>query len=156
MKRLGVAINCDTVGLTTKLAKRAEENGFEVAWTWDTPTRNGYVTLGAMAAATSTIKVASGVAVAWGRSPTIHVTAARDIDEISNGRFILGLGSGTKRQIDYWYSILVEHPAPRMHELVQVIRMLFSKHAGAKIDYEGRSDTDSHRRRPAADAANRW
>lgn len=137
-QKLGIALNCDTVGYTVELAKRAEAAGFDTAWTWDTPTHNAYVALAAIALGTSTIKLGPGVGVAWGRSPTIHATAARDIDELANGRFILGLGSGTKRQIDYWYSILVEHPAPRIRELVQVLRMLFASHKGAKIDYEGR------------------
>lgn len=138
MRRLGVAINCNTIAATVELTKRAEKNGFDSAWTFDTPRRNGYVSLGAMAAVTERIKLAGGVIVAWGRSPTIHATAARDIDEISNGRLILGLGSGTKRQIDYWYSIVVDHPAPQMRELVEMLRMLFASHAGKNIDYEGR------------------
>lgn len=77
-------------------AQRAEKAGAEVVWVPELH-RSATVSAAAMAAGTSTIGIGTAIALAFTRSPLITALEALDIDEMSNGRFILGLGSGVER-----------------------------------------------------------
>jgi alkanesulfonate monooxygenase SsuD/methylene tetrahydromethanopterin reductase-like flavin-dependent oxidoreductase (luciferase family) len=62
---------------------------------------------------------------------------ARDLDELSEGRLTLGLGTGTKRMQRDWHGLDGQHPAPRMEELVPLVRRLWRLHEGP-VEHEGR------------------
>ena len=62
---------------------------------------------------------------------------ARDLDELSHGRFVLGIGNGTRRMISDWHGLDGDAPATRMEELVPLIRRLWRLHEGP-VDHEGR------------------
>jgi probable F420-dependent oxidoreductase len=64
--------------------------------------------------------------------------AARDLAELSEGRFVLGLGSQVKRVNELRFSVPFEHPAPRMQEYVDVVRAVVGAFAGEPIDHRGR------------------
>jgi alkanesulfonate monooxygenase SsuD/methylene tetrahydromethanopterin reductase-like flavin-dependent oxidoreductase (luciferase family) len=105
-----------------ELARRAEAAGFDSAFSVEFFNQHGYVVLGAIAGATSRIRIGSGIANAFTRSPVLHATAAMDIDELSGGRMVLGLGSGTRRMNEQWYGVPYSRPAARMKELVRLLR----------------------------------
>ena len=63
-------------------------------------------------APTSTITLASGIAYAVGRSPLVLACEARDLDELSGGRLLLGLGTGTIRMQQDWHGADGRSPAP--------------------------------------------
>src|SRR5437762_1191766 len=63
---------------------------------------------------------------------------ARDLAELSGGRFVLGLGTQVKRINEQRFSISFEHPAPRIGEAVQVIREVLGTFEGQPIDHRGR------------------
>ena len=73
----------------------AEQKGFSTLWASELH-RTPFVPLTALATNTSEVKLGSGVALAFLRSPLTLALTALDLNEISNGRFILGLGSGVK------------------------------------------------------------
>src|ERR671935_242369 len=70
-------------------------------------------------------------------TPLVLAAEARDLDALSGGRLILGLGTGTQRMQRDWHGLDGEHPAPRMEELVPLIRALVSLDRGA-IEHDGR------------------
>jgi alkanesulfonate monooxygenase SsuD/methylene tetrahydromethanopterin reductase-like flavin-dependent oxidoreductase (luciferase family) len=61
----------------------------------------------------------------------------RDLDTLSGGRFVYGLGTGTKRMQRDWHGLDGEHPAPRMEELVPLLRRMISLDEGP-LEHEGR------------------
>jgi probable F420-dependent oxidoreductase len=94
--------------------------------------------MAAVAGATQRVKVGSAIAYAFMRSPILAANGAMDIDEISNGRTILGLGSGTKTMNEKWYSTAFDSPpAPRMQEAVELIRATFAAQNGGGLKFEG-------------------
>jgi probable F420-dependent oxidoreductase len=119
-------------------AVRAEGAGFESVWTIEFFNANGLVRLAAIAAATKRVKVGTGIAYAFMRTPMLAATGAMDIDEISGGRMILGLGSGTKTMNENWYSMpFNDPPAPRMKDAIGLIRAAFAAQKGGGLVYDG-------------------
>ncbi len=120
------------------LAVQAERAGFETVWTNDFYTHGAFLPLSAIASRTSSIQLGTGIAYAFARSPLVTALTARDLDEISQGRLLLGLGSGTKTMNERWHGLPFAHPAPRMRECVEVIRALWGLHRGGVARYQGR------------------
>ena len=119
------------------LAVRAEAAGFDSVFTIEFFNRNGYVPLGAIAQATSRIRIGTAIANAFIRTPLSHASAAMDLDELSDGRMILGLGSATKRMNEDWYDVPFSAPAARMAELVRLLRAAFDAQKGGGFRFEG-------------------
>jgi probable F420-dependent oxidoreductase len=133
---LGVVIGGDLRALA-RLASQAEERGFESVWVAETA-RSAFVQAAVACQATSRVRVGTDIALAFPRSPTITAMAARDLAELSGGRFALGLGSQVKRVNEQRFGIRFEHPAPRMEEAVGVIREVLATFDGGPIDHRGR------------------
>lgn len=133
---LGVAIGGDLRRLSG-LARHVEESGFESVWCAETA-RSAFVQAALACAATSRITVGTGVALAFPRSPTITAMAARDLSELSAGRFVLGLGTQVKRVNEQRFGVPFEHPAPKMAEAVALIRDVLGAYEGRPIDHRGR------------------
>jgi probable F420-dependent oxidoreductase len=121
----------------TALARRAEQAGFESVWVAEFYDRSAVVPLASVALATSTITIGSGIAYGLGRTPLVLAAEARDLDELSGGRLVLGLGTGTRRMQQGWHGLDGQHPAPRVEELVPLLRRLWRLSEGP-IRHEGR------------------
>jgi probable F420-dependent oxidoreductase len=119
------------------LAREAEEAGFEGVWVSELYNRSATVPMATLAAATSSVMVGSNIAYGPGRSPLIWAAEARDLDELSEGRLVLGLGTGTRGMLENWLSVSGESPAARITELVEVLRKLWRLHEGP-VRHEGR------------------
>lgn len=125
------------LALVGPMAKMVEDAGFESCWVAETTNTS---TVGAAAAiqATSKIKVGTAITLAFPRSPTITAMTAWDLDELSGGRFILGLGTQVKRVNENRFSVPFEHPARKLKEYAQVLRTVWSANRGQDVVHEGR------------------
>ena len=91
-----------------------------------------------LAAKTESIGIGTGITWAFTRSPFLLAVSALDIDEMSGGRFRLGLGAGVKRLNERWHGAEYGRPAPHLRETVEATRLIMeSANAGAPIRYEG-------------------
>jgi probable F420-dependent oxidoreductase len=131
---IGVGGNLHMVG---PMAKMVEDAGFESCWTAET-TNSAFIQASAAVQATSKIKVGTAIALAFPRSPTITAMTAWDLDELSNGRFICGLGTQVKRVNENRFSVPFEHPAPKLAEYAQVMRTVWAANRGEDVVHEGR------------------
>lgn len=138
LERIGLILVADTVSAALTLAQQAEAAGLHSVWTGDFFHRNGYVLLSAVAATTRRVLVGTGITYAFMRTPLLNASAAMDIDELSQGRMLLGLGTGTKTMNELWYSQTFEHPAPKLKESVELIRMAWECASGKPLRYQGR------------------
>ncbi len=134
---LGVILSLPSVEDNVAGACEAEQAGFESVWTTEFPDRSAVVPLAAIAVATERVIVGSAIAYAFGRTPLVLAAEARDLDALSGGRLILGLGTGTQRMQREWHGLDGEHPAPRMEELVPLLRSLLSLEQSG-LEHEGR------------------
>ncbi|WP_101758821.1 TIGR03617 family F420-dependent LLM class oxidoreductase [Oceanicoccus sp. KOV_DT_Chl] len=118
-------------------ARRAEAMGYDGLNVPDA-VHDGFL-LSAMALnATTTLKVGTGVLVAFPRSPMQVAVAAWDLQQLSNGRFELGLGTQVKGNIEKRYSTKWTAPVPRMREYIGSLRAIFdSFQNGTKLNFIG-------------------
>lgn len=126
-----------TLSMIGPMAKMVEDAGFESCWAAETQ-NSAFVSAAAAIHATSKIKVGTSIALAFPRSPTITSMEAADLDELSGGRFILGLGTQVKRINQERFSVPFEHPAPKMKEYAQVMRTVWAANRGDDVVHEGR------------------
>lgn len=119
-------------------AAEAERAGAGAFCTGEFSDLNAYVTSTQMASATSQAMVGPGIAYGFARSPFVHASAVRQLAKLAPGRVFLGLGAGTSRMNRDWFGVDAEHPAPRMAELVEVIRAFLEAENGEKIRYQGK------------------
>jgi probable F420-dependent oxidoreductase len=119
------------------IARRAEEAGFGAVWTGELYNRSATIPMAMLAAATQRVRIGSDIAYGVGRSPLIWAAEARDLDELSEGRLVLGLGNGTPTMMRNWLSVSGDAPVERTEELVEVLRKLWRLHEGP-VHHEGR------------------
>ncbi len=138
MQRYGIALFTPTIHDMMEIAQLADEAGFDSLWNGEFFNRNGLVTLAAVATCTQRARIATGIAYAYMRNPVLNAAGAMDIDELSNGRLILGLGSGTRSMNEMWYGEKFEpRSALKMKECVALIRKIWASHAGGGMKFEG-------------------
>ena len=133
---LGVVIGGD-LREQADLARAVEDAGFESVWVAETA-RSAYVQAAVACAATSRVRVGTNIALAFPRSPTITAMTARDLAELSGGRFIVGLGTQVKRVNEERFSVPFEHPAPKIAEAVEVVRSVWASFGGSAPGHQGR------------------
>jgi probable F420-dependent oxidoreductase len=119
------------------VARLAEDRGFESVWCAETA-RSAFVQAAVVCQATQRVKVGTAVALAFPRSPAITAMCARDLAELSGGRFVLGLGSQVKRVNEQRFSVGFEHPAPKMEDYVQAVRAVLGAFHGEPPEHRGR------------------
>lgn len=134
---LGLSAFAPDIAGTVRIAKAADEAGLDTVWTSELFNRSAMIPLAAMAGVTQSCKLGSAITYGVGRSPLAMNAEARDLDELSGGRFVLGLGNGTRRMISDWHGLDPAAPAVRMEELVGLLRKLWNVH-DSPIDHEGR------------------
>ncbi len=84
------------------------------------------------------IEIATGLAIAFARTPMTVANLAHDLQAFSKGRFILGLGSQIRPHIEARYSMPWSKPAARMKEFVRAVRAIFACWNGDdKLDFRG-------------------
>ena len=127
----------ETIREQVSAAVAAEAAGFSHVWISELH-RSAFVPAAAIAAATSTIGVGTAIALAFTRSPMITALTALDLDDLSGGRFTLGLGSGVRRLNEDWHNVPFGRAAPHLRETVAIVRRLVADaHLGKPIEIAG-------------------
>ncbi len=106
------------------LAHLADESGFDSLWDYEF-FRNPFITHALNAGVTRSIALATGIATAAGRTPFEMANAAADVDELSGGRAILGVGLGGAGWTDIYNGADLSHPIPRIREYVTGLRAVW-------------------------------
>ena len=101
-----------------------------------------FTTLAAAAAVTTRIKLGTGIALAFTRSPLETACSAIDLDHISDGRVVLGLGSSAESQIEGSFGMPYGKPLKHMREIVGQVRAVIEQgHTGELKRLEGEYNT---------------
>ena len=121
----GYSATVDAAGAS---ARQAEADGYDGWWAVETQV-DPFLACAVAAERTEGIEVGTGIAVALARNPMTVALQANDLQALSGGRFILGLGSQIKPHITRRYSMPWSKPAARMREFILAIRAIW-EHVG--------------------------
>ena len=136
MKRLA-AFNpaVRTLDESVARARAAERIGYESVWTTQLPdARDAALVLAAYAANTSRVQLGTGVLPMYTRHPTAMAQMAATLDELSGGRFILGVGISHKVTVEGMWGLHLDRPVEAMREYLTIVRSLLSDGA---VSFEG-------------------
>ncbi len=136
-KPIGLILDAENISDLVGLAQEAESAGFDSVWATELY-RTSFQQLAAIAQSTNRIKLGTAVALAFVRTPLITTLTSLDIDEVSHGRLILGLGAGAKRTNELWHGIEHGKPVTRIKECIELIRYMSENlHKGDILRYKG-------------------
>src|SRR5437773_655396 len=125
MVRVGVAFSG---GLSpadiVECVKLADELGYESAWVAEGHGGDQFAILAACAVGTRRIKLGTSISSVFVRSATTIGMAAATVDQLSGGRFVLGLGSSHRVQVEGEHGLPYARPIDRVRETVEVVRGL--------------------------------
>lgn len=118
-------------------ARRAEELGYDGAFGAEVA-HDPFLPLAIAAKATTRLELGTGIAVAFARNPMTVAVTAHDLQMLSRGRFILGLGSQIKPHITKRFSMPWSSPAARMREFILATRAIWNTwDTGEKLAFRG-------------------
>lgn len=105
----------------------AEELGYHSVGLPESFARDGFTLCDRLLAATSEINVYLGLANVYSRSPAVLAQTAATLDELSGGRFILGLGSSTPNLVEGWHGLEFRQPLQRTRETMTLCRKIWDR-----------------------------
>ncbi len=118
-------------------ARQLEERGYDGLFTFEGP-HDPFFPLVLAAAHTERIELATAVAIAFARNPMLLANIGYDLQLLSKGRHILGLGSQIRAHIEKRFGMPWSRPAARMRELVLAIRAIWRCwNRGERLDFRG-------------------
>ena len=138
MARIGVRLETDprlSPQDCMRLARKAEESGYESVWLPEGRSRDAFTALAAMSLSTQTVRLGTGIVQVFARTASNTAMAAAGMAALSGGRFILGLGVGHGPNVESWDGVPFRQPITRLRETIQIARGLLS---GERVDFNGR------------------
>lgn len=114
--------------------KVADSCGYDSFWMPEAWERDAFTLLTELAVHTKRIHLSTGIINIFSRSPALIAMSAATLDEISEGRFRLGLGTSGSRVIEDFHGVRFEKPLTRLKETIQIIRLLLN---GERVDFSG-------------------
>jgi F420-dependent oxidoreductase-like protein len=138
-KRIGIQIGF--AGSPTEredLVKRvqiADDLGVESAWVAEAWGRDAFSMLTQLALATKKIQLGTAIVNVFSRTPAVLAMSFGTLDELSQGRAIIGLGSSGANVIEHWHGVPFEKPATRLREYIEIINMIMRQE---RLNYDGK------------------
>jgi F420-dependent oxidoreductase-like protein len=138
--KLGVHIGYWGLGLTSadqlSIVQEAERLGYDSVWTAEAYGSDAATILAWLAGQTSTIKLGSGIFQMPGRSATMTAMTAATIDQLSDGRMLLGIGSSGPQVSEGWHGVRFGKQIQRTREYIEVLRMALARE---RVEYHGQT-----------------
>lgn len=141
MSRIGIAFSGGlTASEIAACAERAEALGYESAWVAEGHGGDQFAILAACALRTRRIRLGTAISSVFVRTAPTIAMAAATVDELSGGRFVLGLGSSHRVQVGPEHGVEYARPLERVRDTVAIVRTLLREgevsHAGETVRIE--------------------
>ena len=120
------------------LYRELEDIGYDGAFSFEAK-HDPFLALAVAAEHTEKLRLGTGIAIAFARNPMNLANLGYDLQSITGGRFVLGLGSQVKPHIEKRFSSVWSHPAERMREIVQAIKAIWACWEGkGELNFRGK------------------
>jgi len=107
--------------------KRAESMGYDSVWTAEAYGSDAVTPAAWVLAQTDKIKVGTAIMQMPGRSPACTAMTAMTLNQLSNGRFILGLGASGPQVVEGWHGVAYGKPVTRIKEYVSIVKKIMAR-----------------------------
>lgn len=138
MARIGVRLENDpqlSPADSVELARLAESRGYEMVWVPEGSGRDSLTQLTYLACHTSEVRLATGILPVYYRTPMLTAMSAAGLSDLSQGRFVLGLGVGHRPSVEGTHGIRFRRPLTHMRETITMVRRLLD---GERVSHAGR------------------
>ncbi len=113
-----------------------EKAGLDVVWVPEAYSFDAVSAMGYLAAKTNRLTIASGILNIYSRTPSLLAMTAAGIDELSDGRCMLGLGASGPQVIEGFHGVAYDAPVTRIREIVEICRDIWRREH--KLEYSGK------------------
>jgi F420-dependent oxidoreductase-like protein len=120
--------------LVVQFVQEADRLGYDAVWLPEAYGWDAFTALTQLACATERIGLATGIVNVFSRSPALIAQTAGSLDEISNGRFRLGLGTSGHQVVEGWHGVPFRRGVRRMRETTDIVRRALRRE---RLDYDG-------------------
>lgn len=117
-----------------EFAVAAEQIGVTSLWVPEVWGYDALTGLAYLAAKTSTIQLGTFVVQLGSRSPALLATSALSLQELSAGRFLLGVGTSGPRVMEGWHGVRFRKPVQTTRETIEIVRMVSR---GERLEHDG-------------------
>lgn len=120
----------------SRIARQAQASGFSGLLFGETG-RTAFLNAAVASQAAPDLALSTGVAVAFPRSPFVAAAAAWELQEATDGKFRLGLGTQVRTHIVRRYGVAFDHPGPRLRDYVLAVKACFTAFRTGTLDHHG-------------------
>src|SRR5438552_1878411 len=132
------------IAINTDLIRAAEHLGFHSIWAAESYGSDAVTPVAWVAARTERIRIGTAIMQMGARSPAMTAMTATTLDQLSGGRFLLGLGVSGPQVVEGWHGVAYGNPLRRTREYVEIVRAIWARenpleHTGPhyQIPYRG-------------------
>lgn len=134
-KRIAITIPVPPdIDATLARAKWAEDNGFDDVWFADSAGPDALTLAASVGAVTERVRIGTAIIPVFTRTPAVFAATAYALHHVTNGRFILGLGSSSQTMMVDWNGLDFKKPLTRVKETAELVRAMLS---GERTNFDG-------------------
>ncbi|HRN67573.1 MAG TPA: LLM class F420-dependent oxidoreductase [Promineifilum sp.] len=136
--RLGLMLGyaAGKMELPLELVREADRLGVHAVWTAEAYGSDAVTPLAWLGALTERIKLGTAIMQMPGRTPANAAMTAMTLNQLSGGRFLLGLGLSGPQVVEGWHGVSYAQPLARTREYVEIVRRIFRRES--PLTFEGR------------------
>ncbi len=124
------------VHIPIDLIRQGESMGFDSVWTAEAYGNDAVTAATWILAQTSKIKVGTAIMQMPARTPAMCAMTAMSLDQLSGGRFIVGLGASGPQVVEGWHGVPYGKPVTRTREYIQIMRRIMARDTPVEFDGE--------------------
>ncbi|HEY8641670.1 MAG TPA: LLM class F420-dependent oxidoreductase [Candidatus Dormibacteraeota bacterium] len=121
--------------MVVAFVQEADRLGYDKVWVAEAYGWDAFTILTMLACSTQRIGLATGIVNVFSRSPALIGQTAASLDAISDGRFVLGLGTSGHQVIEGWHGVKFEHGVTRLRETMEIVRTVLKRE---RLKYDGK------------------
>ncbi|MCB1698161.1 MAG: LLM class F420-dependent oxidoreductase [Pseudomonadales bacterium] len=118
------------------LIRQAESMGYDSVWTAEAYGNDAVTAAAWVLAQTTKIKVGTAIMQMPARSPAMCAMTSMSLDQLSGGRFIVGLGASGPQVVEGWHGVPYGKPVTRTREYIQIMRKIMAREGPVEFDGE--------------------
>lgn len=124
------------IHMPIELIQQAESMGYDSVWTAEAYGNDAVTSAAYVLAQTSKIRVGTAIMQMPARTPAMCAMTAMSLDQLSGGRFIVGLGASGPQVVEGWHGVPYGKPVTRTKEYIQIMRKIFEREGPVEFDGE--------------------